>query len=189
MSNSLQPHGLYSPWNSPGQNTRVSSLFLLQGIFPAQGSNPCLPHCREVLYQLSHKGILEWLAYPFSSGSSWPYINASVKCDFAASPKKWNLFPHPLTLVRTCGFFLVKGIWYTCSKTRPQETLYTSDFLSFTSVQPECEQVWGYPAEGWQTIWNQDEQSQLSYLRPFSPQITWQLTTDWNLSLAKFRTA
>ena len=109
MSNSLQPHGLYSLWNSPGQNTRVSSLFLLQGIFPAQGSNPCLLHCKEVLYQLSHKGILEWLAYPFSSGSSWPYINVSVKCDFAASPKKkWNLFPHPLTLVRTCGFFWSK---------------------------------------------------------------------------------
>ena len=44
-----------SPWNSPGQNTGVSSLSLLQGIFPTQGSNPCLPHCRQILYQLSHK--------------------------------------------------------------------------------------------------------------------------------------
>ena len=34
MSDSLQPHGLYSPWNSPGQNTGVSSCSLLQGIFP-----------------------------------------------------------------------------------------------------------------------------------------------------------
>ena len=34
MSNSLQSHGLYSPWNSPGQNTGVGSLSLLQGIFP-----------------------------------------------------------------------------------------------------------------------------------------------------------
>ena len=40
MSNSLRPHGLYSPWNSPGQNTGVGSLSLLQGIFPTQGSNP-----------------------------------------------------------------------------------------------------------------------------------------------------
>ena len=39
VSNSLQPHGPYSPWNSPGQNTGVGSLYLLQGIFPAQGSN------------------------------------------------------------------------------------------------------------------------------------------------------
>ena len=56
MSNSLQPHGLYSSWNSPGQNTEVCSLSLLQGIFPTQGSNPGLSHCRQILYQLSHKG-------------------------------------------------------------------------------------------------------------------------------------
>ena len=62
-------HGLYSPWNSPGQNTGVNSLSLLQG------SNPGLPHCRWILYQLSHKDspiILEWVAFPFSSGSSQP---------------------------------------------------------------------------------------------------------------------
>ena len=62
-----------SPWNSPCQNTRVGSLYLLQGIFPTQGSYPGLPHCRRILYQLSHKGsprILEWVAHPFSSGSS-----------------------------------------------------------------------------------------------------------------------
>ena len=75
VSDSLQPHGLYSPWNSPGQNTRVGSLSLLQWIFPTQGSNPGLPHCRRILYQLSHEGsprILEWVAYPFSSRSFWP---------------------------------------------------------------------------------------------------------------------
>jgi len=56
MSDSLWPNGLYSPWNSPGQNTGGGSLFLLQGIFPTQGSNPGVPHCRWILYQLSHKG-------------------------------------------------------------------------------------------------------------------------------------
>ena len=62
-------------WNSPGQNTGVGSLSLLQGIFLTQGSNPSLPHCRRILYQLSHKGsprTLEWVAYHFSSGSSQP---------------------------------------------------------------------------------------------------------------------
>ena len=49
----LQPHGLHSPWNSPGQNTGVGNLSLLQGIFPTQGSNPGLLHCRRILYQLS----------------------------------------------------------------------------------------------------------------------------------------
>ena len=52
----LWPHGLYSPWNSPGQNTEMSSYSLLQGIFPTQESNPGLPHCRQILYQLNHKG-------------------------------------------------------------------------------------------------------------------------------------
>ena len=46
------------PWNSPYQNTGVCSLSLLQGIFPFQGSNPGLPHCRQILYQLSHKGTV-----------------------------------------------------------------------------------------------------------------------------------
>ena len=40
MSDSLRPHGLYSPWNSPGQNTGVGSRSLLPGIFPMQGLNP-----------------------------------------------------------------------------------------------------------------------------------------------------
>jgi len=55
-------------WNSPGQNTGVGSLFLLQGIFPTQGLNPGLPHCRQILYQLSHKEAeniaLEFLKLP-----------------------------------------------------------------------------------------------------------------------------
>ena len=56
MTDSLRRHGLYSPWTSVGQNTRVSSLSLLQGIFPTQGLNPGLLHCRHILYQLGHKG-------------------------------------------------------------------------------------------------------------------------------------
>ena len=43
--------------DSPGENTGVGSLSLLQGIFPTQGSNPGLLHCRQKFYQLSHKGI------------------------------------------------------------------------------------------------------------------------------------
>ena len=58
MSDCLRPQGLYSPWDSPGQNTGVGSLTLLQGIFPTQGSNLGLPHCRRILYQLSHQGSL-----------------------------------------------------------------------------------------------------------------------------------
>ena len=56
MSHSLGPHGLYSPWNSLGQNTGVGSLSLLQGIFPTQGSNWDFLRCRRILYNLNHKG-------------------------------------------------------------------------------------------------------------------------------------
>ena len=76
LSNSLWPHGLNSPWNSIGQNTGVSSLSLLHGIFPIQES-----HCRWILYHLSHKRsprILEWVAYPFSRGSSQPSSQTSL---------------------------------------------------------------------------------------------------------------
>ena len=55
VSDSLRPRGLYSPWNSLGQNTLVGSHSRLQGIFPTQGLNPGLPPCRWILYQLSHK--------------------------------------------------------------------------------------------------------------------------------------
>ena len=61
--------------DSPGQNTGVGSLSLLQGILPTQGSNSDVPHCRWILNHLSYQGspwILEWVAYPVSRGSSWP---------------------------------------------------------------------------------------------------------------------
>ena len=83
VSDSLRPHGLYGPWNSPGQNTGVGSLSLLQGIFPTQGWNPGLLHCRLILYQLTHRGsprILKWVTYSFSRGSSWPRNRTGVSC-------------------------------------------------------------------------------------------------------------
>ena len=55
----------------------MGSLSLLQGIFPTQGLNPGLLHCRPILYQLSHQGsprILEWVAYPLSSDLPDPGI-------------------------------------------------------------------------------------------------------------------
>ena len=72
---------LFAPWtvthhaplsrDSPGKNTGVGCHALLQGIFPTQGSNPHLLHCRCILYCMSHQGsprILECVAYPFSKG-------------------------------------------------------------------------------------------------------------------------
>ena len=73
MSDGWWPHWLYRPWNSPGQNTAVGSLSLLQGISPTQGSSPGIPHWRRILHQLSHQvsqRMLGWVAYPFSSRAS-----------------------------------------------------------------------------------------------------------------------
>ena len=55
----LEPHGLQPirllcPWDSPCKNTGVGCHFLLQGVFPTQGLNPGLLHCRQILYQLSY---------------------------------------------------------------------------------------------------------------------------------------
>ena len=69
------PAGSSVQGDSPGKNTGMSCHALLQEIFPAQGSNPGLPHCRQILYYLSHQGssrILEWVAYPFYRGTSQP---------------------------------------------------------------------------------------------------------------------
>ena len=59
----------------------LEGLSLLQWIFLTQESNWGLLHCRQILYQPSHQGsprILEWVAYPFSSGSSWPRNHTRV---------------------------------------------------------------------------------------------------------------
>ena len=69
------PARLLCPWDSPGKNTGVGCHALLQGIFLTQGSNLGLPHCRWILYHLSHQGnlwILEWVAYLFSREYSQP---------------------------------------------------------------------------------------------------------------------
>ena len=63
VSNSLWPHGLYSPWNSPCQNTGLSSLYLLQGIFATQGLNPGHPHCRQILYSWATREAQEHSNY------------------------------------------------------------------------------------------------------------------------------
>ena len=50
------PTRLLCPWHSPGKNTEVGSHSILEGIFPTKGSNPGLPHCRQILHHLSHLG-------------------------------------------------------------------------------------------------------------------------------------
>ena len=102
MSDTLRPSGLYSPWNYPGQNIGVGSLSLLQGTFPTHGLNPGLPHCKWILYQQSHLGsprILEWVAYPFSSRSSWPRNWTGVSCIAGEFFSNWAIREAPPTCI------------------------------------------------------------------------------------------
>ena len=118
MSNYLRPHGLYSP----GQNTRVDNLSLLQGIFPTQGLNPGLLHCRWIIYQLSHKGspyIYVFFSLTISSKFAYrialltspcafmiQFLNLICLADTPDSLRTWT--PHHLPIL---PFFLtrVKG--------------------------------------------------------------------------------
>ena len=100
----------YSPPGSsihgdfPGKNTRVGCHVLFQGILPTQGLNPGLPHCRWILYHLSHlrsPRTLERIAYPFSRGTSQPKNRTRVSCiadnslpaELPGKPDFYNGFP------------------------------------------------------------------------------------------------
>ena len=75
------PPGFSVRGDSPSKNTGVGCHALLQAIFPTQGMNPGLPHCRQILYCLSPQGrpgTLGWVAYPFSRGSSQPQNRSGV---------------------------------------------------------------------------------------------------------------
>ena len=99
--------GAFVLGDSPGKNTGVGCHALLQGIFPTQGSNSGLQHCRTILHHLSHQGslrILEWIANPFSRGSSDPGIELRSPVLQADSlsvelPRKpFQLFASPWTV-------------------------------------------------------------------------------------------
>ena len=91
------------------KNTGVGSLSLLQGIFLTQGLNPGLPCCRQILYELRHKGsprILEWVAYLFSSRSSWPGNRTGVSCIAGGFFTSWAIRETPgleLVVDLICG--------------------------------------------------------------------------------------
>ena len=83
VSDSLRPHGPYSPWNSPSQNTGAGSCSLLQWIFPTRGSNPGLLHCRSILYQLNHKGNHKGIQHCITNYPSTWWLKAIISiCDF-----------------------------------------------------------------------------------------------------------
>ena len=102
------------PTPSPSQDTGVRSLSLLQGLFPTQGSNPGFPHCRQILYQLSHKGspgALEWVPYPFSSRTSQPRNQTRVSCIAGGFLTSWAV-REASHVINNVSLFLINGVRY-----------------------------------------------------------------------------
>ena len=82
MSDLLPPHGLYSPWNSLSQNTGMGSCSLLQRIFPTQGSNLGLPHCRQTAGWLISNRNLFFIVLEGSPKERHPQIQRLVRTCF-----------------------------------------------------------------------------------------------------------
>ena len=101
-----------SPWNSPGQNTGVSSLFLLQVIFPTQELNPGLMHCRWILYQLSYQGsltqhiILLLYMFPTSGWYMCHRCTTNIACmGVFCNYKRLHILCHRLFILRITSPF------------------------------------------------------------------------------------
>ena len=95
---SLPPPGLYTPWNSPGQNTGVGSLSILQGIFPTQGSNPDLPCCREIFLPTKPPGKPKNTGVGSLSLLQWIFLTQQLNWDLLHC--RWILYQlsyHTLT--------------------------------------------------------------------------------------------
>ena len=136
MSSFLRPKGLYSQWNSPGQNTGVDSLSLLQGTFPTQESNRGVLHCRRILYQLSSQGSpvgTKVMSPPMGVGQweplwllSWQVVSLCkpwtvVLCPCGSPDKNSGVGCH----------FLLQGIFLT--RNRTQEPLCQT-YITFAKV-------------------------------------------------------
>ena len=127
------PPGSSVHGDSPGKNTGVGCHALLQGIFPTQRSNPGLPHCRWILYHLSHQGspwILEWVAYPFSRGSS--------------RPRNWTV----VSCFAVCVVFTISLGGSVGSKTcHPKMSLWHADYFRFKTIKVQRlrKKFWPFP--------------------------------------------
>ena len=132
--------------DSPGKNTGVGCHALPQGIFSTQESNPGLPHCRRILYCLSHRGsprTLEWVAYPFSRGSSPPRNRTRVSCTagglFTSRATRAAL-PYGILQLNTSG--VGSALWGWLQNDGDD---YNNDIYGFRSTCYMPDTVFSYP--------------------------------------------
>ena len=150
VSDSLRPYGLHSPWNSPGQNTGVGSLSLLQGIFPTQGSNLGLPHCRRILLPAEPQGkpkntgmgslsFLQWIL-PTQESNQGLLHRRRIPYQLSYKGSPLSLFNCPFR--HLCPLFLFpalltirSGTWHLTGKTWTPVTLASAS-CCHTGCQP-----------------------------------------------------
>ena len=153
----LQPTRLLCPWDSPGKNTGVGCRALLQGIVPTQDLNPGLPHCRRILYSLSHQRnlrILEWVAYPFflPQELNWGVLHCRwilYQPSYQGSPKgsiwtnnscitytyhwSWGSWFFSILTLSLFGSWLYgRNTWDLVTKSDPPECHSATAFLHFS---------------------------------------------------------
>ena len=159
------------PWDSLGKGTGVCCHAVLQGIFPTQGLNPGLPHCGQILYQLSHKGsprILEWVVYPFSSVSSrprnWTGVSSlqadSLPTELWGKPSLSTLFF--CTWVRDLTPFLPQPLTFPKSISMFALQIHSRSPFCFHHAYQLCMLLWINAISSWRRTFHT---SQLIYLR------------------------
>jgi len=132
---------------SPGKNTGVSCHALLQGIFPNQGSNPGLLHCRWILYHLRHWGsprILEWVVYPFSRGTSQHRNRTEISCIAGRFFTSWGTWetcpwceqvefsvPTAYTGIISIGYILHYDIQCLATQTKSETNFHETGCISW----------------------------------------------------------
>ena len=166
MSNSLWLHGLYSPWNSLGQNTGVGSLFFLQGISTTQGLNPGLLHYRQILYQLSHKGssakvkvIMEdngpliqhdWSLYQrrlFREFPGSPWLQPPSAEGWGLIPGQGTRIPHAATKDPTCHNYDLAQTKYISNFKKKEKKLGYTHIQHHVKMKPETGVMYLQPKE------------------------------------------
>ena len=116
------------PWNSQvfARILEWVAFPFSRGIFPTQGSNPGLLHCRWIFYQLSHKGsprILEWGAYRFSSRSSQPGNRTGVSCIAAGFFTNWAIREANSSELKPVEMLRVAGVTHNTLLRRRKRSL------------------------------------------------------------------
>ena len=143
---------LLCPWDFLGKSSGVDCHFLLQGIFPTQGSNPGLPHCRQTLYQLNYQGSLNALQRKVLVAQSWPTFSNPMDCSLPGSSV------HRILEARILDWIAISfskessqsrdWTWITCIASRlftvwaTREVLRYQHFTSRVKVIMFIEELW-----------------------------------------------